>query len=76
MQKETETTLLTLEKQQEENKAALADYFNHSKVITASKLYSQTSITIADQTLNTIQSYGPSCVSIQQEVLVVSPFQK
>lgn len=76
MQKETETTLLTLEKQQEENKVALEEYFNNIKVIAASKLYSQTSIAIADKTLNTIQSYGPSCVSIQQDALVISPFQK
>jgi len=76
MQKEVEETLLTLEKKQEENLAALEAYFNHSKVITSSKLYSQTAISIGNKVMNTLHSYGPSCVSIENDALVVTPYQK
>jgi uncharacterized protein (DUF342 family) len=76
LQKKVEDTLLILEKKQEENLVALEGYFNLSKVITSNKLYSQTSILIADKMINTLQNTGPSCVCMQNDTLVVTPYQK
>lgn len=76
LQKKVEETLLTLEKEQEENLVAIEGYFNRSKVITSNKLYSQTSIFIADKMVNTLQNTGPSCVCLQNDALVVTPYQK
>ena len=76
LQQQVEEIIIDLEKKQEENLVALEHYFNHSKVIASKKLFSQTSIFIANKELNTLQNTGPSCVSMQNETLMVSPYQK
>ena len=74
-QEEAERQLLSLNAEQEDNLIAIQEYLNHSKVVALKELHSCVSISIGHDIFHSRRSYGPTCINIRRNKLIVSPYQ-